>query len=122
MTREIKYRYWYSGKMIVVGQIEFMSDGSYRVNDELVGGVLMEVIGLKDKNRRDIYEGDILNSGDDEIIVQPPGWYVCEAFTEYGYENMGGFRKDYQSYNEVSSTIRDCEIIGNVYQNPELVK
>jgi hypothetical protein len=38
MQRQHKYQYWYSGKMLDIGQIEFFTDGSYRVNDELIRG------------------------------------------------------------------------------------
>ncbi|MFZ2151642.1 MAG: YopX family protein, partial [Minisyncoccia bacterium] len=61
MTREIKFRYFYGGQMIgPVGQMEYFTNGAVLVNEELVGGVLMQDTGLKDKNGRPIYEGDVV--------------------------------------------------------------
>lgn len=122
-NRIIKYRYWYSVKMIEVGQIEFMTDGSYRVNGELVGGILCESTGLKDKNGKEIYEGDIVKFkkgiGTYGIMAGvPTELYAGKATVEWhspcfkfmGLSDFYAYRLDY------------AEVIGNIYENPELIK
>lgn len=108
--RTHKYKYWYSGKMLEVGSIEFMTDGTYRVNDELVGGILREFTGLLDKNQVEIYEGDIVNwkhiedSGVSHIVFDSGSFIIANTtFTLY------------QMY------MTSIEIIGNIYDNPELI-
>lgn len=74
---------------------------------------LMQFTGLKDKNGKEIYEGDILEfdadewGGEDNIFqVQ---WDDANAMWETG----GGTNGECESFKT---------IVGNIYQNPELLK
>lgn len=64
--------------------------------------ILMQFTGLKDKNGKDIYEGDIVRDG-----------FIGN---EYAIEYRGG------SYNMNSFACDKCEIIGNIHENTELLK
>jgi len=76
----------------------------------IIAGTLMQYTGLKDKNGVDIYEGDIL-----------------------GFERYNDFKKEYVHHFEVTwdnenagwtqfSPKHIVAIIGNIYENPELLK
>lgn len=94
------------------------------VNGE--NGQLMQFTGLKDKNDKDIYEGDILRipytepestQSHDLVLVE----YKYGAF---GYKNcpsLRGGRFDIL-YSLIGETETDdcAEIVGNMYENPEL--
>lgn len=78
---------------------------------------LMQYTGLKDKNGKEIYEGDIVrltpNRGveDDKIVTGPVvmgkhGVYVGND----GWQNYG-----------IHTHWIETEIIGNIYENPELL-
>lgn len=74
----------------------------------------LQYIGLKDKNGKEIYEGDILSMGKSgKYIVEyrareiDPGFKIQDGPSDTIVINM--------SWN-------DGEIIGNIYENPELLK
>ena len=80
--------------------------------------ILMQYTGLKDKNGKEIYEGDVitrlieptLGRNYNEVIVIE--WEICED-DEYG-NHRSGF--DISGHSEL------FEILGNIYSNPELIK
>jgi len=122
--RQHKYRYWYSGKMEEVGQIDFFENGTYRVNDELVGGVLMEFTGLKDKNGVEIYEHDVILLKDKDYeekneTAQALSTYEfhCVEF-KYGCFKIGGVNLgDY-----IDGKYLDIIQCGNIYENKEVYR
>lgn len=73
--------------------------------------IVMQCTGLKDKNGKPIYEGDVIQ---DTII--PEYFYVVEW-------NNGGFSLKSTIGNSfrLIDTMR-LEVIGNIYENPELLR
>ena len=75
--------------------------------------VIMQYTGLKDKNGKEIYEGDIVKFGEDEIPYEvyrhdsgsfdAKGLSLWEWISENGEEN-------------------EWEVIGNTHDNPELLQ
>lgn len=82
--------------------------------------ILMQSTGLKDKNGKDIFEGDILAcKTDDEVINLNIFWDEEHAL----------FMFESKKYNEqeplaelVENNTYPFEIIGNIYENPELLE
>ena len=124
--REIKFRAWDNeenrffpiGKLIwgTKGLEAFREDG-WNI-DKIYSCVIEQYIGLHDKNGKEIYEGDIvLTDWDSKTAVK---WEVqskheCWGHGEYGYEVNSGF--SYSTYEE-----NDIEVVGNIHENPELLK
>jgi uncharacterized phage protein (TIGR01671 family) len=94
-----------------------------RVNSEDFSEV-MQYTGLKDKNGVEIYENDILYSKSELKTVRDmkgTGVYK-ETFSKVYFEN--GCFKTSDSIGSISKEIVEefYEVIGNVYENPELIK
>ena len=114
--REIKFRIWYpkSKKMVLWSEVIglhistiFQKDSEFQK--------LMQYTGLKDKNGAEIYEGDIVayktffygKERDHKKVVKWEKW-VSDDFEQ----------PDCVGYFNLSS---EMEVIGNVYENPELL-
>jgi uncharacterized phage protein (TIGR01671 family) len=80
--------------------------------------ILMQYTGLKDKNKKEIFEGDILKSilsynGKEKILIV------------YWSEPVAGFMLNDINHSfgwEFGLSFRTLEVIGNIYENPELLK
>lgn len=76
--------------------------------------ILMQFTGLKDKNGKEIYEGDVLKFYNGRIgkITWDNEWCVNKYVLE---DNSFGYLPEFQFY-------KPYEVIGNIYENPELLK
>lgn len=85
-------------------------------NDEVYN--VMEFIGLKDKTGNDIYEGDIIKMGGGGIVEVK---FKDGGFGFDSYLWTGSFI-GFAGHNHFDKIIPLIEIIGNIYENPELLK
>ena len=74
---------------------------------------LMQYTGLKDKNGKEIYEGDIIMSiyGTGHVVYH-------ERKALFGHEVKGSYGEFV--FIEIYRNIQETEVIGNIYENPEL--
>jgi len=85
-------------------------------------GVLMQYTGLKDKNGKDIYEGDILGEkleidGKMELCGYPVSWWAENAMFAIDISYL----KDNTILDPMHEVFTGLEVIGNIYENPELL-
>ena len=123
MNREIKFRAWHKDlkKMFKIGQITLeKGTWNFEPNDrDFIGMsipsqpsfVLMQYTGLHDKNGKEIYEGDIVKTFNDEICI-----------VEYNHNEFGLKVIDKSKpYGWVDFVEYKIEVIGNKFDNPDLL-
>jgi len=109
--KELKFRIYHKKKekFYKVTTIYFYKDSTdieYADVSSLVfsdpdDAIIMQYIGIKDKNDKEIYEGDIIRISDKIIVVSQIdnlSYFIC---------NLSGNK---------------LEIIGNIFKNPELLR
>ena len=114
--REIKFREWETErKTMVAGEREDYDDSvGFRFAHEEGGRrILMQYVGIKDKHKNDIYEGDIVRCFNDglSVVVFKKG---CFGLLTHGEKGT-----DYYTFDEIYGY---CEILGNIHENPELLE
>jgi len=107
----------YTCNSIWVDYADNKSVGWMNADDKCID--LMQYTGLKDKNGKEIYEGDILKSeswGKGSRLLNP--YHVVK------WGNCGWKAEGYNGSIRVSPSLDikpDFEIIGNIYETPELL-
>ena len=136
--REIKFRAWdilkqrWSNYKINDGTVYFMDKntgvwyGTY--NRRYKDFNLMQYTGLKDKNNKEIYEGDIVKFEDCSIdgtrefynigVIEREGKRDELVISQLLFEKTY-FTENYMDF--IDQTFEVSEIVGNIYENPELL-
>ena len=125
MPREIKFRgktlktnKWIYGDLIQNKEIN-----NYQIIDytsygkEVIKDTIGQYTGLKDKNGKEIYEGDIISNEYEKCIVV---WVK-----EYAGFMLKLINKEYEDKEWTNPMIdlrKDEEVIGNIYDNPDLLE
>lgn len=105
-----------TGETVLMGEWgnvfwSFISDEDKDFEDLKV----MQYTGLKDKNGQEIYEGDIVSAENRYYIVEYREQYCDYVFT-YTKKNWKRVKVSKQNITRL-----DIEVIGNKFENPELI-
>jgi hypothetical protein len=128
MNRDIKFRAWVKDRKAIfeVILIDYVSKKiTYLLervghllnirHDKFNDVELMQYSGLTDMMEKEIYEGDILFES------------FGERYYKVVFEN-GSFRAEFEgefeehSFDLIDVVAQGCKIVGNIYENPELLK
>ena len=118
-----KYRAWLKKEQKMDNEIDHISwleDEFYCIGDGITYMVsaedleLMQSTGLKDKNDKEIFEGDIVKMAKD--VYSEPTYY--EVVRHRG----GAYRLESKQHGcELWLRHTDCEVVGSIYENKELL-
>ena len=92
---------------------------TYDVIPETVG----EYTGLTDKNGKKIFEGDIVHLyGGKDTSTRFINYIALVIFAHGGFCAIDGTPDDYAVCRFDFASSHNCKIIGNIYDNPELIE
>ena len=122
--RQLKFRAWDIHQKKWVDEALY---GAYGFSLEIDGtqitidvgdSIIQQFTGLLDKNGKEIYEGDIVASPQRDVIFEVRhGWTQDED--AYGWLFISKSRLGAMSIDKAHQKI---EVIGNLFENPELLK
>ena len=124
-NRELKFRIWLKHRSLFFGPERYGYMGmTIGTNGEIVhlsgqhvatirqdDYIVQQYLGIKDKNRKEIYEGDIVKCGEFKPV-------------EVKYDDyFGGFFPFVLRLDEEKQKLAlDPEVIGNIFETPDLLK
>ena len=110
MDNDIGEMYFEDGEFKYIGD-----DVHYKRLPEHI--ILMQSTGLVDKNGKEIFEGDILDYNGRKALVRWHGSYAS-----FIYRFADELQKRNSEWKPLYLAYMKCEIIGNIYENRELLE
>ena len=123
---KLRFRAWLKQKQKMdnyIDHISWLEDELYCIGDGITymvlaeDLVLMQSTGLVDKNGKEIFEGDIVDYKGRKALVKWHGSYAS-----FIYRFVDELQKRNTEWEPLYLAYTKCEIIGNVYENQELLE
>lgn len=126
MNRDIKFRAWIpegqfdphaAGQMVYFSLEQLINNATTKSTSAIKDlldyypHVIMQFTGLLDKDGKEIYEGDILKDIDNrhvEVKFDSGVFYITKTGPTLAHAIL-------------LNSVAECEVIGNIYENPELL-
>jgi len=113
MKNRFRFRVWNGKEMLYKGGLGY--DGNQLIEDK--GHIIMQSTGLKDRNGKLIYEGDLLKTRFGLILKV----YWREQSAMFWLETLdGAIPFTFYAKQQLDGDL--MEVIGNIYENKELLK
>lgn len=124
-SNEWVYGYYYTDQIFKDGEscvdISIIRDEIHQ-DHEVKSETVTQSTGLKDKNGKLIYEGDIveLKCGDDDTIIGAVEWLNDKA--EFSIKHPKGYHGHYGFWQKIINVCDTFKIIGNKFEHSHLLE
>lgn len=124
VNREIKFRFWDTTEKRFINLCRIDENGKVREGNHYYDDVHpQQYTGLKDKDDREIYEGDIISC--DEYMGNGMKDYhrpiTVVIFDGCSWSYSLDKTRNWKNPHQILRYARNIKVIGNIYQNPELL-
>lgn len=111
-NREFKFRYFDSKDKKFIYSYYFNSFEAFFCHFDNRSNPLQQYTGINDKDGIEIFEGDIIHGRDewDVQLIDDFQSFIYDVLYSESHSGLGGF------------TRKDINIIGNIYETPELLE
>jgi uncharacterized phage protein (TIGR01671 family) len=127
MQREIKFRGWNASSKLIVDNVMSLTKSSHLRSNHYSPSMgmiacdeVMQFTGLFDKNGKEIYEGDIIT-----IYGYEMNYEIIFKSGCFGFEVINPINKisyNFATFKNIDQEYVDCEVLGNIFENPDLLK
>lgn len=140
MNRDIEFRIWADNQFYykcLVGNTNNIEDNNWTCpmvwledKKEWVNcdnGVIQQYTGLKDKNGKKIFEGDIIDihqtvNGYNQFVIEYDKYKFSARYYNQDKKQTGSwYGYDLDELFEINESEKEIEVIGNIYENKELL-
>lgn len=130
--REIKFRIWDFENQEMIDGDSLAFEEYAPIKHLLSRKGIMQFTGLCDKNGKEIYEGDVVRVKNGAAVEEAPEYIRAEiiwgeGYFDFNHKHIPEFDSDdystyYFIYPPFSYKAEELEVIGNIYENPELLE
>lgn len=139
MNDRFKFRIWHEGEMHYNDFVITSTGYAAKIDEEFLGkcvfnqenlefnkqAVVMQCTGLKDRNEKLIYEGDIVKYTSKKSKTNPEKAPYTENYKIVWQEKYTGYNlqsKEKVNCFNLGIMTDDIEVVGNIYENKELLE
>lgn len=141
MNRDIEFRIWADNQFYykcLVGNTNNIEDNNWTCpmiwlenKKEWVNcdnGVIQQYTSLKDKNGKKIFEGDIIDihqtvNGYNQFVIEYDKYKFSARYYNQDKKQTGSwYGYDLDELFEINESEKEIEVIGNIYENKELLE